>query len=105
MICGGRAATIVGTAGPEPINGTFAADVIHGLGGADAISGLSNHDVICGGPGRDTINGGGGNDRLFGMLVPIGGKPRFRWLQQWCTAQRRYGPVLRGGEQRALRSE
>jgi uncharacterized delta-60 repeat protein len=64
--CGGRTASIVGTAGPDKLKGTRKADVIAGLGGADRIRGLAGNDVICGGPGRDTINGGPGRDTLLG---------------------------------------
>jgi uncharacterized delta-60 repeat protein len=64
--CGGRSATIVGSAGPDRLKGTRRADVIAGLGGNDRISGLAGNDILCGGGGKDTLRGGGGKDRLLG---------------------------------------
>ena len=64
--CGGRAATIVGTAAPDVLRGTAGADVIAGLGGNDTISGLGGNDLVCGGSGNDTIAGGAGDDTLAG---------------------------------------
>jgi Ca2+-binding RTX toxin-like protein len=52
--------TIVGTSGPDVLNGTVEDDVIAGLGGDDVILGSWGHDVICGGAGDDRINGGVG---------------------------------------------
>lgn len=66
VLCNGRPATIVGTAGPDNLAGTANADVIAGLGGADVINGLGGDDVICGAGGDDTIRGGDGVDRVFG---------------------------------------
>jgi len=66
LICDGRQATIIGTAGNDRIVGTAGPDVIVGLGGDDEIAGLGGDDVICGGDGNDKISGGDGNDRLFG---------------------------------------
>ncbi len=75
LTCGGRQATIVGTAGDDVIVGTPGPDVIVGLGGRDTIRGLAGDDVICGdggrdrisgGPGDDVVIGGGGRDRLSG---------------------------------------
>ena len=65
--CGGRPATILGTAGADTMRGTLGRDVILGLAGNDMIRGLAGNDVLCGGPGRDTLIGGDGNDRLFGV--------------------------------------
>lgn len=64
--CGGRPATILGTAGADTMRGTLGNDVILGLAGNDMIRGLAGNDVLCGGPGRDTLIGGDGNDRLLG---------------------------------------
>jgi len=64
--CGGRAATIGGTAGPDMLRGTGRRDVIVGLGGADVIRGLAGNDVLCGGPGRDRLLGNKGDDLLIG---------------------------------------
>jgi len=65
--CGGRPATILGTAGADRMRGTLGTDVILGLAGNDTIRGLAGNDTICGGTGRDTLIGGDGNDRLFGV--------------------------------------
>lgn len=62
--CGGRGATIVGSARGEKLVGTQGADVIVGLGGADRIFGRAGNDVICGGKGHDVLRGGNGHDRL-----------------------------------------
>ncbi|MGH8570451.1 MAG: hypothetical protein ACREXU_21220, partial [Gammaproteobacteria bacterium] len=64
--CGGRPATILGTAGADTMRGTLGRDVILGLAGNDTIRGLAGNDTICGGTGRDTLIGGDGNDRLLG---------------------------------------
>src|SRR6187549_327641 len=65
--CGGRHATIVGTAGNDVIVGKKASDVIYGGGGDDRITGGPNgNDRICGGPGDDSVVGGKGYDVLFG---------------------------------------
>lgn len=64
--CAGRAATIVGTAGPDTLKGTAGPDVIAGRGGADVITGLGGDDLICGDAGPDRISGGAGRDRILG---------------------------------------
>ena len=73
--CGGKTATLVGTAGSDVLNGTAKADVIAGLDGNDEINGLDGNDTVCGGTGDDLIRvgndkdvakGGAGNDRLRG---------------------------------------
>lgn len=64
--CGGRTATIVGTAGDDELFGTPGNDVIVGKGGNDVIKGRMGDDLICGGAGDDTIDGGGGRDDLRG---------------------------------------
>lgn len=65
-VCGGLAATLVGTAGNNRLVGTAARDIIHGLEGNDVLQGLGGNDLICGGPGNDLIRGGAGRDRLLG---------------------------------------
>ena len=65
-VCGGLAATIIGTSGPNRLMGTEHPDVIAGLGGADVISGAAGNDLICGNAGDDIIRGGDGADRLWG---------------------------------------
>lgn len=64
--CGGKSATIIGTAHNDVLAGTPGNDVIVGLGGNDRISGGRGRDVICGGSGNDHVSGGKGNDRIFG---------------------------------------
>jgi len=66
VMCLGREATRVGTAGPDHIFGTAAADVIVGLGGDDTINGGEGNDRICGGGGNDIIRPGSGNNRVRG---------------------------------------
>jgi hypothetical protein len=65
-VCGGLAATLVGTAGNNRLVGTAARDIIHGLEGNDVLEGLGGNDLICGGPGNDLIRGGAGRDRILG---------------------------------------
>jgi hypothetical protein len=64
--CGGRTATIVGTAGADTIFGTPGQAVILAGAGGDDIQGLGGDDIICGGAGNDRLLGGDGNDQLFG---------------------------------------
>ncbi len=62
--CNGREATLIGTDGPDVLNGSPGDDVIVGLGGADKIYGFEGNDVICGGAGADRIFGGEGDDYI-----------------------------------------
>ena len=64
VTCYSRAATIVGTEGPETLTGTGGNDVIAGLGGDDTINGNGGRDFICPGDGADTVNGGAGLDNV-----------------------------------------
>jgi Ca2+-binding RTX toxin-like protein len=64
--CGGREATLAGTAGRDTLVGTDGKDVIAGLEGKDKIKGLGGKDRICGGKGKDKLKGGAANDRLKG---------------------------------------
>jgi sugar lactone lactonase YvrE len=64
--CGGQLPTVVGTDGPDVLQGSAFADVIAGLGGRDTINGLQGKDTICGGAGKDKLVGGAGKDKLFG---------------------------------------
>jgi uncharacterized delta-60 repeat protein len=68
--CGGRKATVVGSAKSDKLKGTKKADVIAGLGGADTIKAVAGNDVVCGGGGRDMIQLGKGRDRAFGEGGP-----------------------------------
>jgi len=65
--CGGRAATMVGTAAGERITGTPRGDVIFAHSGRDRVKAGGGRDIICGGPGPDVIKGGTGRgDRCSG---------------------------------------
>ena len=66
LMCQGRRATIIGTAGDDTYTGTPGNDVISTLGGDDVINGAGGNDVICGGIGNDVISGGAGRDALYG---------------------------------------
>lgn len=57
--------TIVGTEGPDVLDGGSGTDVICGLGGDDLISGGSGSDIIYGGDGNDTIDAGSGADTVY----------------------------------------
>jgi CSLREA domain-containing protein len=81
--CQGKAATILGSDGPETLRGTRKADVIVGLGGDDKIKGRGGADLICGGAGDDKIKGGAGKDRLIGEAgndLLVGGPGRDLFL-------------------------
>ena len=55
--------TVVGTNGPDRLDGGSGNDWVYGLGGGDRIGGGSGNDpALSGGPGRDGISGGSGND-------------------------------------------
>lgn len=64
--CHGRAATILGSRGPDRLQGTAHSDVIVAGRGDDVVAGRGGDDSICAGRGADTIRGGGGRDRLQG---------------------------------------
>ena len=63
--CGGKQATIVGTAGPDNIVATPGADVIVARGGKDTIRSRGGADRICSGAGNDRIFAGGDDDRVW----------------------------------------
>lgn len=65
--CHGRAATLVGTPGPDVIRGTTGKDVIVAGPGADVIHGRGGDDIVCGGGGADLILAGVGNDQAYGQ--------------------------------------
>jgi uncharacterized delta-60 repeat protein len=75
--CGGKRATIVGTARKDRLRGTRRADVIAALGGNDSVKGGGGNDLVCGGAGNDTLVGEAGKDRLFGEAGAdrLGGGP------------------------------
>jgi uncharacterized delta-60 repeat protein len=64
--CGGKRATIVGTARSELLRGSRRADVIVALGGNDRVVAAGGNDVVCAGAGNDRVAGGAGSDRLLG---------------------------------------
>lgn len=66
LLCVGRVAGLVGTAGRDVLVGTPGNDIITGRGGDDTIHGLGGNDLICGGDGDDTLWGGPGFDQLQG---------------------------------------
>ncbi len=65
--CHGRTPTILGTDGPDVIDGTGGRDVIMSFGGADTIDAKGSKDRVCAGGGGDTVNGGGGKDKIWGQ--------------------------------------
>ena len=68
--CGGKVATIVGTARGELIVGTPRADVIAAGAGNDIVRGAGGNDRICGEGGADRLKGQDGHDRIFGNTGP-----------------------------------
>lgn len=66
VTCDGRAATIVGTDGPDVLRGTSGPDVIAALDGPNVVDGMGGDDTICGGDGSDVLRGGTGDDTLIG---------------------------------------
>jgi hypothetical protein len=59
-------ANIVGTNGPNVLNGGPGNDIIDARGGADTIDGRGGNDLICAGNGNDAVDGGRGDDTTFG---------------------------------------
>ena len=57
---------IIGTNGPDTINGGNLNDEIYGCNGNDDLNGNADNDFIDGGEGIDDIKGEGGNDVLIG---------------------------------------
>jgi hypothetical protein len=81
LVCDGHPVTMLGTPGPDLLNGGRGSDVILGLGGGDKLKGLRGGDRLCGGPGNDKLQGGAGKDRLLGQdgrdkLIGGGGKDK-----------------------------
>jgi Ca2+-binding RTX toxin-like protein len=71
VVCEGKSATVVGTAGPDVLTGTDGVDVIVGLGGNDRVHGLGGNDKICVGSANDlasgaqaVVDGGAGLDTI-----------------------------------------
>jgi len=83
--CGGRVATLVGSAAADVLRGTSRPDVIVALGGNDVVTGHGGGDLVCAGGGNDRVFGGPGNDRLLGgrgVDVLRGGPGRDRLVQE-----------------------
>ncbi|WP_321447921.1 VWA domain-containing protein [uncultured Cohaesibacter sp.] len=57
---------IVGTAGPDFLEGTDLADTMDGRNGNDIISAYGGNDTVHGGNGADVILGGDGDDIIYG---------------------------------------
>lgn len=66
--CNLSCACIVGTGGPDVINGPGFCNNICGQYGDDVIYGAGGDDVLLGGPGDDCLYGLGGDDVLDGGL-------------------------------------
>jgi parallel beta-helix repeat protein len=65
-LCGGKPATVVGTAKGEQLIGTPGPDVVVAGRGSDVVDGRGGDDVVCAGPGRDVVKGRAGDDVLDG---------------------------------------
>jgi Ca2+-binding RTX toxin-like protein len=61
---------VVGTPGPDSLNGTSRRDIICGLGGNDTLNGRGGNDLVLGAGGRDVMRGGFGSDTLRGGTGP-----------------------------------
>jgi Ca2+-binding RTX toxin-like protein len=61
-----RSEVLVGTQGPDAIEGRGGHDRIAGLAGADAVHAGWGRDRVFGGAGGDEVSGGVGRDRLIG---------------------------------------
>ncbi len=58
--------TLVGTNGPDKLDGGSGNDRVYGLGGGDRIGGGSGDDpALSGGAGQDGISGGSGDDTVY----------------------------------------
>jgi hypothetical protein len=59
-------AVIVGTPGPDSLDGTPAADVVYAKGGDDTVRAGDGSDVVYGQGGSDELHAGDGHDVLYG---------------------------------------
>jgi poly-gamma-glutamate synthesis protein (capsule biosynthesis protein) len=66
LVCAGRVATVVGTAGPDFLVGAPGDDVIVGREGNDIVVAGNGDDLVCAGEGNDTVWGGPGEDAAYG---------------------------------------
>lgn len=58
---------VVGTNGPDRIEGTARPDLVFAKAGADIVRGGGERDLVCGGAGDDRLYGGDGRDALYGQ--------------------------------------
>jgi hypothetical protein len=66
VTCSGEPPFVVGTEGPDRLEGTKTTDVFLGDAGDDVIVGKKGKDVICGEEGDDRLKGGKGKDECIG---------------------------------------
>jgi CSLREA domain-containing protein len=64
--CQGVVVNVVGTDGPDLLEGSSGVDGFLALGGNDTVRGGGARDGLCGGAGNDRLEGGSGSDRLDG---------------------------------------
>jgi RTX calcium-binding nonapeptide repeat (4 copies) len=57
---------VIGTTGPDQLQGTPASESICGLSGNDSIAGGDGDDIVRGGSGDDRFRGESGDDEIFG---------------------------------------
>lgn len=62
----GDGIVVVGTNGPDALQGSDRDDLICALGGDDAVQGHAGDDSLFGGGGKDGMEAGVGNDNMFG---------------------------------------
>jgi len=66
-VVGGSARDLlIGSPGPDKLEGSEANDLIRGMGGDDSLIGDEGADRLYGSAGRDTLEGWGGRDKLVG---------------------------------------
>lgn len=66
LASGGCGPVLMGTSGPDRLDGGDAGEVIFGLGGRDRLDAGDGHDCVLGNAGADILLGGAGSDRLTG---------------------------------------
>lgn len=59
-------ADILGSNGPDTLNGFIYSDRIWGYDGNDILNGDNSSDILYGGSNNDLLNGDNGDDQLFG---------------------------------------
>lgn len=82
-LCGGAAATMVGSAAADTLVGTDERDVIVAKGGSDIITTGKGADIVCAGAGADIVRTGNGRDLVYGqngfddIYLGVGGDSAF----------------------------